>query len=179
MIGPLNGCPKRLSYGVFPSDNRSVNVSEIGITFHCFCPPMFIQTWLRQYCRGTFFNSAHCSFSNTISLRSVWCGRIMIPGKIFTSFAKFQGSVSVDDFRLPIWLQDFLHAFLCFWRSFLVLHGYDWIHWVAKSCTTIAYWWLFLDSEHPLRTLWSALLDWPKFSARGTAPPLRPLHGPL
>ena len=24
MIGPLNGCPKRLSYGVFPSDDKSV-----------------------------------------------------------------------------------------------------------------------------------------------------------
>ena len=24
IIGPLNGCPKRLSWGVFPSDNRSV-----------------------------------------------------------------------------------------------------------------------------------------------------------
>ena len=27
----------------------------------------------------------------------------------------------------------------------LVLHGYDWIHWVAKSCTTIAYRRLFRD----------------------------------
>ena len=73
---------------------------------------MFIQTWLRQYCRGTFFNSAHCSFSNPISLRSVLCRRAMIPGKIFTTFAKFQGIVSVDDFRLPFWLQDLLQAFV-------------------------------------------------------------------
>ena len=73
---------------------------------------MFIQTWLRQYCRGTFFNSAHCSFSNPISLRSVLCRRAMIPGKIFASFAKFQGIVSVDDFRLPFWLQDLLQAFV-------------------------------------------------------------------
>ena len=28
-----------------------------------------------------------------------------------------------------------------------VLHGYDWIHWVAKSCTTTAKWWLFRDSH--------------------------------
>ena len=33
------------------------------------------------------------------------------------------------------------------WEVF-VLHGYDWIHWVAKSCTTTAYRWLFGDS-HP------------------------------
>ena len=29
----------------------------------------------------------------------------------------------------------------------LFLHGYAWIHWVAKSCTTIAYRWLFRDSQ--------------------------------
>ena len=50
------------------------------------------------------------------------------------------------------------------------LHGYDWIHWVAKSCTTIAYRWLFRDSQLPRRTLWSAVIKSPKFSARGTAP---------
>ena len=42
----------------------------------------------------------------------------MIPGKIFTSFAEFQGIVSVIDFRLPIWLQELLQAYLCFLRSF-------------------------------------------------------------
>ena len=64
------------------------------------------------------------------------------------------------------------------WEVF-VLHGYDWIHWVAKSCTTIAYRWLFRDSQLSLRTLWSAETKSPKFSARSTAPPLRLLHGPL
>ena len=34
----------------------------------------------------------------------------MIPGKIFTSYAKFQGIVSVNDFRFPIWLQELLQA---------------------------------------------------------------------
>ena len=42
----------------------------------------------------------------------------MIPGEIFTSFAKFQGIVSVNDFRLPIGLQELLRAPLCFLRSF-------------------------------------------------------------
>ena len=42
----------------------------------------------------------------------------MIPGEIFTSFAEFQGIVSVDDFRFPIWLQELLQAPLCFLRSF-------------------------------------------------------------
>ena len=60
-----------------------------------------------------------------------------------------------------------------------VLHGYAWNHWVAKSCTTTAYRWLFRDSQLSLRTLWSAVIKSPKFSARGTAPPLRLLHGLL
>ena len=60
-----------------------------------------------------------------------------------------------------------------------VLHGYAWIHWVAKSCFTTAHRWLFRDSQLSLRTLWSAAIKSPKFSARGTAPPLRLLHGAL
>ena len=42
----------------------------------------------------------------------------MIPGKIFTSFAKFQGIDSVNDLRLPSRLQELLQAPLCFLRSF-------------------------------------------------------------
>ena len=45
----------------------------------------------------------------------------------------------------------------------LVLHGYAWIHWVAGSCTTTAYRWLFRDSQPSLRTLWSAVIKSPKF----------------
>ena len=61
----------------------------------------------------------------------------------------------------------------------LVLHGYAWIHWVARSCTTTAYRWLFRDLQLSLRTLWSAVSKSPKFTARGTASPLRLLHGAL
>ena len=59
------------------------------------------------------------------------------------------------------------------------LYGYAWIHWVARSCTTTAYRTLFRDSQLSLRTLWSAVIKSPKCSARGTAPPLRLLHGAL
>ena len=58
------------------------------------------------------------SLSNPICFRSVWCRRTMIPGKIFTSFAEFQRIVSVNDFRLPIRLQELLQAPLCFLRRF-------------------------------------------------------------
>ena len=36
-----------------PIRQEILNVSQIGITFHGFCPPFFIQTWLQQYCRRT------------------------------------------------------------------------------------------------------------------------------
>ena len=84
--------PKRLSYGGFPIRQEILNVAQIGITFHRICPSIFIQTWLQQYSRGAFLYSAHCSFSNPICFWSVWCWRTMIPGKIFTGFAKFQGN---------------------------------------------------------------------------------------
>ena len=80
------------------------------------------------------------------------------------------------------WLTAFYSAPRTFARSFMfpekffVLHGYDLIHWVAESCTTIAYRWLFRDSQFWLKTLWSAVIKSPKFSARGTAPALRLLH---
>ena len=45
----------------------------------------------------------------------------------------------------------------------LFLHGYAWIHWVARSCTTTAYRWLFRDSQFSLRTFWSAVIKSPKF----------------
>ena len=161
-----------------PIRQEILNISQIDKTFHGVCPPFFIQTWLQQYRRRTFFHSAHFSLSNPICLWSVWCWRIMIPRKIFTGSAEFQGIVSVNDFRLPIRLQELLQAPFGFVRSF-VLHGYDWTHWVAKSCTTTAYRWLFRDSHPSLRTLWSAVIESPKFSARGSTLPTRLLHGAL
>ena len=101
----------------------------------------------------------------------------MIPEEIFTSFAELPRNC-VNDFRFPLGFQDLLQTSLgsC---EVLFLHGYAWIHWVARSCTTTAYRWLFRDSQLSLRTLWSAVIKSPKFSARGTASPLRLLHGSL
>ena len=110
-------------------------------------PTIFHPDLLQQYCRRTFFHSAYCSLSNTTCFRSVWCWRTMIPGKIFASFAKVQGIVSVNDFRLPIRLQELLQAPLCFLRSFCfarirldplggqVLH-YDCISMIVSRFTT-------------------------------------------
>ena len=42
----------------------------------------------------------------------------MIPGKIFTSFAEFQGIVSVNDFWFPLGFQELLQASLGFLVQF-------------------------------------------------------------
>ena len=142
------------------------------------CQPTFIQTWLHQYSRGTFFYPAHCFFRNSICFWSVRRRRAMIPGKIITRLA------NPKEFCVK-WLKASSSAPRAFASSFRFLvkflysHGYAWIHWVAKSCTTIAHRWLFRDSQLSLRTLWCAVIKSPKFSARGTAPPLRLLHGAL
>ena len=44
----------------------------------------------------------------------LWCRRAMIPEKIFTSFAEFQGIVSVNDFWFPLGFQELLQASLGF-----------------------------------------------------------------
>ena len=50
---------------------------------------------------------------------SVWCRRTMIPGRIFTGFAKFQGICQCKmTLGFHIWLQELLQAPLCFLRSF-------------------------------------------------------------
>ena len=74
--------------------------------------------------------------------------------------------------------KNFRKLFCVSWEVF-VLHGYVWIHWVDKSCTTIAYQWLFRDSHPLLTTLFSAVIKSPTFSARCTTPPMRLLHGAL
>ena len=43
----------------------------------------------------------------------------MIPGEIFTSFAEFQRIVNVNDFRLPIGLQELFASFVEFPVKFL------------------------------------------------------------
>ena len=163
----------------FPIKQEILNVSQIGIAFHRICPPIFIQTWLQQYRRRTFFHSAHCSFSSPICFKSVGWRRTMIPGKIFRSFAKFQGIVSVNDFRLPIRLQELLQAPFVFCEKFLFCtETIESIGWSSPAPR------LHIDDCFDLHNLhsglcWSAVIKSPKFSARGTAPPLRHLHGAL
>ena len=102
----------------FPTSWEILNVGQKAITFHKI-RTIRHSDWTaiaQQMC--PLFHSAHCSFSNPISLRSVWYRLAMIPRKIFTNFAKFQRIVSVNDFRLLIRLQKLLQAPFSFLRSF-------------------------------------------------------------
>ena len=102
----------------------------------------------------------------------------MIPRKIFTSLAKFQGIVSVNDFRLPIWLQELLKALFCFLRSFCFAR----IRLNPLSCQI-----LFHDSISMIVTRFTAFTEnfvicgcqVTNFPALGTTVPARLLHGAL
>ena len=177
MTGPLNGFPKTSLVRSFPIRQEILNVSQISVTFHRICPPIFIQTWLQQYSRGAFFYSAHCYFSNPIGFWSVWCRRTMIPGKIFISFGKVQGIVSVNDFRFPIWLQELLQAPLCFLRSFCFAR--IWLDplggWVLHhDCISMIVSRFAIVTENFVICCYQVTKIF-----CGTAPPMRLLHVPL
>ena len=110
--------PKTSFIGRLPIRQQVCDVSQTAATLHGLHTPFLIQTWLQQHGSGAFFYSAHCSLSNPICFRSVWCWRTVIPGKIFTGLAKCEGIVSVNDFRFPFRLQELLQALLRFLRSF-------------------------------------------------------------
>ena len=57
----------------------------------------------------------------------------MIPGKIFTSFAEFQGIVCVNDFRIPLGFQKLLQASLGFLGRFCVA----WVALQPLSCQVL------------------------------------------
>ena len=101
-----------------PIRQEILNISQIDKTFHGVCPPFFS----RPDCNST---ADVPSFTLRTALSAIpfvcdQCGvdRIMIPRKIFTGFANFQGIVSVNDFWLPVRLQELLQAPFGFLRSF-------------------------------------------------------------
>ena len=102
--------PKTSLVWSFPIRQEILNVSQIGTAFHQFSS--------RPDCNNTAEVPSFTLRTDPICFWSMWCRRAMIPGEIFTSFAEFQGIVSVNDFRLPIGLQELLQASLGFLWSF-------------------------------------------------------------
>ena len=64
-------------------------VSQIPETVHCFPPPLFCTTWLKQKCRGTFFDPANCVFDFSMGFWSVWGWLVVMPTQVFTSTNKY------------------------------------------------------------------------------------------
>ena len=103
----------------FPIRQEILNVSQIRISFHRICSPIFILTWLQQHCRRTFFHSAYCSLSNPICFRSVWCRRTLIPGKTSQALSNSKELSVYMTSGFLFGLQELLQASLCFLRCFI------------------------------------------------------------
>ena len=76
----IKWCSEPPFIGCLPIRQEILNVSQKAVTLQGIRPPCFIQTWLQQYHRCPFLNSDYRSWSNSISLWSMWCRRTMIPG---------------------------------------------------------------------------------------------------
>ena len=162
-----------------PIRQEICDVSQIGIPFHRICPTIFRPD---PDCNSTA-NVPSLTLRTTLSaipLVSELCG---------ADVEWFQDRSSQDlpnSKELSVWVtlgilfgsKNFCKLPCVSWEVF-VLHGYAWIRWVAKSCTTTAYRWSFRDSLSLLRTLWSAVIKSPKNSALGTTVPARLLQEAL
>ena len=131
---PKTSCIRRL-----PIRQEICDVSQIGISFHRICPPIFIQTWLQQYSREVPSFTLRTALS-AIPFVSDLCGVDV------QRFQERSSQALPNSGELSVWMtlgfppgsKNFCKLLCVSWEVF-VLHGYDWIHWVAKSCTTTAY----------------------------------------
>ena len=142
----------------FTSARRSWDMSQTATAFHRISPPFFIQAWLQQYSRCSFFHSAYGSFSNAIRPR-------------IDKVLKFDDSM-IDVHRvcqIPVdcqckWLsvfsdgsRNFLKLFSVFWEVLVFSR-------LVHDCASVI---VFEIHSPSLRTLWSAVIKSPNFSARG------------
>ena len=70
----------------------------------------------------------------------------IVSGKIFTGFPEFQGIVQCKWLLVSSRVPGTFASFSVFPEKFFDLHGYDWIHWVNKSCTTIVRFTIFTEN---------------------------------
>ena len=75
----FEGLPKYSFAWCFPVGQEILDIPKIAIAFHGIWPPFIIQSWLQQYRRCPFFNSAYCPLSNPIYFWMMRWGRPMIP----------------------------------------------------------------------------------------------------
>ena len=126
-----------------------LNVSQIAVTVHGIRTPFFIQTWLQRYRRCPFIlRTALTAIPLVSDLCDVDVQRFQ---EKYSQALPNSNEVSVYmTFGCLLGSKNFCKFFCVSWDVF-VLHWYDCIHCVAKSCTTTAYRWLFRDSHPSLR----------------------------
>ena len=173
---PSNGAPNRLSQGVFPSDMRSWMFRRCGIPWN---PPTMFHPDLIATVPQMSLNSAHCSLSNPICFRSVRCWRTMIPGKVLANICPILRNCQCKWLWVSTSAPRTCASSSVFPEKFFFYIGRIVSNVLPKSCTTTAYSWLCRDSHPSPRTLWSAVVKSPQFSALGTTVPVRLLQEAL
>ena len=155
MIGPLKWFSKSSLVRCSSICQEVLNMSQIAVAFHGIgLPFVFIQARLQQIHRCSFLFFPHTAISAIPFVSDRW--RVEVRW-IRDKFSQYFPNSN----ELPVWMTFFLSDRLeklsltfPLLENFFVLRGYDCIHWVAKSCTTIEYQWLCLDSLTSFRTLW-------------------------
>ena len=144
----------------FPISKEVLDISQIAISFHTIGPPPFIQSWrLFQRCHfspidevlkcGDSMKNLHMLSQIPSSSLKIQLSVCAIAPRILTNFSPSRVKTSVYTDNMNPLSSKILHRRLS------------------------------LDSYPSLKTLWSAVVKSPNFSARGGASPVRLLHGPL
>ena len=132
---------------------------------------------LIQYGRGTFFHSAYCSLRNPICFRSVWCSTCHDSRKDLHRPCQIPRNCQCAWLLVSCSAPRILQApFFVFPERFLFCTDTTGSTGKPSPAPRMNNRWFFEIHNLHWRTLWSAVIKSPKFSARGTAPPLRLLH---
>ena len=123
----------------FPFCQEVLVVSQIATAFQRIRPPLIIRSRLSSLCISACLWSMKCSCS-------------MIPWQFFTILAKLKMNCTYEVTFVFCNGCGTFRKFFSVSCEVLVWHGF---RWVARTCTTTAYQWLFLDSRPSLRILCS------------------------
>ena len=155
---------------------ESVNVSQIGVTFHRICPPNDIQTWLQlpdliattqQKYLPLTLRAALSTIPFVSDLFGVDVQWFQERSSQTLPYYKELSRINVMTLRFLSGLKELLTSFFEFPVKFLFCtDALGSIGWPSPApCLHI--WWLFRDLQLSLRTLWSAVVKSPNISARG------------
>ena len=162
-----------------PIRKEVLNVSQIGVAFHGICPPIFhpdLIATIRQRCLlllcALLFQQSQlfliCVVSTYTDSRKDLHRLCQIPRNCQCKWLEVSHLAP----------RTFARSFVCPEKFLFCTDMTGSIGWLSPA-PRFSYRWLFRDSQLSLRTLWSAVIKSPTFSARSTAPPMRLQHGAL